>query len=367
MIPIQRAALPSGCPPHLARSSARTPAAVKRYLAFALLAITACDSSTAPETPPPPPEPVAAAPLSQAALLGHLNVLAADSLYGRSGGSMYELMAAHYLRDEFLAYGLDPGTPDWLQTFDMAQGTMTSRNVLAVLPGQGALADQWVILGAHYDHVGPRSQPPPATDTIYNGADDNASGTALMLEIARYLSDHVAGHNMGNADRRSIMFQAYGSEERGKIGSWYFCANPTVPMANVVAMLNLDMVGRLHNRGSLSRATPPHATTVPSADTLTLVGLMSSPDWLAMINEVNDDSLNFITDESLMRRSDQACFYDYHKPVLFLHTGVHAQYHQPSDEVSLIDEAGMTMVGDLALGLLLQLVVRPTAPVFTGR
>jgi len=337
---------------------------VKRYLAFALLAITACDSSTAPESPPP--EPVAAAPLSQAALLAHLNVLAADSLYGRASGSAYEAMAARYLRDQFVAYGLTPGTADWFQEFAIHGGPMRSQNVLAVLPGSGALADQWVILGAHYDHVGTRSQPPPATDTIYNGADDNASGTALMLEIARYLSDYVAGHNMDNADRRSIMFHAYGSEERGLVGSRYFCGHPTVPMANVAAMLNLDMVGRLRNRGSLSRAAASHATTVPGTDSLTLVGSMSSPDWWPMIHEANDDSLNFIIDESLMRRSDQACFYDYRKPVLFLHTGVHAQYHQPSDEVALIDEEGMTIVGDLALDLLLEIAVRPTAPMFSG-
>jgi Zn-dependent M28 family amino/carboxypeptidase len=318
---------------------------MKRYLVFTLLAVVACESSTAP--PEDPPDPVPADPLSQVALMEHLNVLAADSLYGRQAGSTYELMAAEYVRDEFIEYDLDPGTAGWLQTFQVIAPGTTSQNVLGVLPGQGSLANQWVIVGAHYDHVGIGPPELPDPDTVYNGADDNASGTVLMMEIARYMSDHVAGHNMGDADRRSIMFQAYGSEEIGLVGSEYFCDNPTVPMGDIVAMLNLDMVGRLSDNG------------------LILIGVTSSSDWLPLIAEVNEDSLDFGINESLMRRSDQACFYDNAKPVLFLHTGLHSQYHMPSDEVSLIDEPGMITVGDLALALLLELAVRPTPLVFT--
>jgi Zn-dependent M28 family amino/carboxypeptidase len=289
---------------------------------------------------------VPADPLSQVALIEHLNVLAADSLYGRQAGSMHELVAAQYVRDEFIEYDLDPGTAGWLQTFQIDPNT-TSQNVLGVLPGQGSLANQWVIVGAHYDHVGTGGPELPDPDTIYNGADDNASGTVLMMEIARYMSDHIAGHNMWEFDRRSIMFQAYGSEEIGLVGSEYFCDNPTVPMGDITAMLNLDMVGRLNLNG------------------LILIGVTSSSGWLPLIAEVNEDSLSFGINESLMRRSDQACFYDNAKPVLFLHTGLHAQYHEQADEVGLIDEAGMVTVGDLTLALLLELAVRPTPLVFT--
>ena len=197
------------------------------------------------------------APLGASALLDHLNVLAHDSLFGRRAGSEWEWKAAEYIRDEFIEYGLEPGAPGYFQAFTISvpvdgQSGLASQNVLGVLPGVGALADEWVILGAHYDHVG--ADTVSGSVVVYNGADDNASGTALMLEVARYLSEYVAAGMADDRDRRSIMFQAYGSEEVGLIGSTYFCAQPTVAMEEITAMVNLDMVGRLRN--NLPSPTP---------------------------------------------------------------------------------------------------------------
>jgi hypothetical protein len=315
---------------------------MKRFLVLCLLALVACDSDlAAPGNGGEDPDP--ALPLGEAAILGHLSVLADDSMLGRRAGSLSEEQAALYIRDEFSEYGLGPATPGYLQEFPLPTGG-ASQNVLAVLPGQGGLADEWVIIGAHYDHVGYTQADPDSPIVVYNGADDNSSGTALLMEIARYLSDHVEGGNMGDADRRSVMFQAYGAEERGLVGSDYFCANPTVSMANVVAMLNLDMVGRYAQNG------------------LWLIGASSSSDWYWLLQDAGADTLPVTYNETLINRSDQRCFLEAGKPVLFFHTGLHDEYHSPYDDVGLIDTEGMVTVGDVATDVLLQLVVRANPP-----
>jgi hypothetical protein len=316
---------------------------MKRVLALLSVALLACDSG--PAGPDDLTRPIPAAPLSEATLLEHLGVLADDSMGGRLAGSPDEAEAAQYLLLEFMTYGLGPGTPGYIQTFPLPQGGM-SRNVLAVLPGRGALAQQWVVLGAHYDHVG-YDQVSQDSILVYNGADDNASGTALLLEIARYLSEHVAGRNMAGLDRRSVMFQAYGAEESGLNGSKYFCARPTVSMDSVAAMVNLDMVGRFAQNG------------------LWLIGTFSSNDWPRILDIAGVDTLSVRDDATLLRASDQRCFYAAEKPVLFFHTGLHNEYHTPFDDVALIDTDGMVAVGDLAADVVLQLLVRPDPPAFS--
>jgi hypothetical protein len=319
-----------------------------------LVPLSACDSPLKPgETPA----------LSARNLSAHMNYLAGDGLYGRGSGTEHELQAAEYIRSRLVEYNLQPGAPDYLQSFSMqalpfitAVGaaqpvgmpqfteTDSSQNVLAVLPGEGTLAGQWVIVGAHYDHLGIGA--PMRSDAIYNGADDNASGTALLLEIARIISVAASGIS-GEDGRRSIMFQAYGAEEMGMLGSFFFCLNPTVSMDSIVAMINLDMVGRLRENG------------------LALIGASSSAEWSALLDVANRDALNFYYEDRVLNRSDQYCFYQAKKPVLFFHTGEHAEYHTPSDEVGLIDRDGMLRVGDLATAVLLDLVTRPDPLAFT--
>jgi hypothetical protein len=311
-----------------------------RLLLLLSLLLAACDSSppSAPEVPPFDPL------LSETALLDHLNFLAADSLFGRGVGSEHERRAAEYVRDRFQEHGLQPGDTTYLQTVPLpfpvnGQTGATSQNVLGVLPGEGRLAGQWLILGAHYDHLGFLRASADSV-VVYNGADDNASGTALMLEVASYLSDQLAGVRAVDG-RRSIMFQAYGAEEAGLIGSDYFCEHPTVPMDSVVAMLNLDMVGRLRD------------------NVLILVGTSSSDEWTGLVAAANGtSSLWFALDERLLGRSDQACFYHSQRPVLFLHTGLHNEYHTPYDDVWLINTDGMLRVGNLVIALLQDLAVR---------
>lgn len=299
--------------------------------------LVACDM---PSSPGRPDE--SATPLSETALLAHLDFLAADSLFGRQAGSEHELRAAEYIRGEFMKLDLEPGAGDYFQTFRIQRpgpaAGVQSQNVLGVLPGSGILAGQWVIVGAHYDHLG-WQQVNADSVLVFNGADDNASGTALLLELARHISREANDGSL-SGDRRSILFQAFGAEEIGLLGSKHFCAQPTIVTDSVVAMLNMDMVGRLRS------------------DRITLTGAFSSAAWDELLTQANDAGLSFVSDGSLLSRSDQACFYDLRTPVLLLSTGFHAQYHQPTDDVRLINRAGMLKVGGLAVDLLSQLVTR---------
>jgi hypothetical protein len=284
-------------------------------------------------------------PITADALLAHIEVLADDSLRGRGAGTPHELQAAEYIRAELHAYGLAPGVSDFLQTFPIDHGQSpdagpSSQNVLATIPGRGELSGQWIVVGAHYDHLGWR-QVTADSVTIFNGADDNASGTALMLELARYL-EHYFSEGEGQAgDRRSIMFHAYGAEEIGLVGSRYFCQGPTVPLDSVVAMVNLDMVGRLEQNG------------------LTLIGSSTAAFWPDLVSAANTGGLSFQFSDQYLGGSDHWCYYDAGRPVMFFFTNLHTEYHTPFDDVWLIDGEGMVDVGGLALRVLLELAMRP--------
>jgi Zn-dependent M28 family amino/carboxypeptidase len=289
--------------------------------------------------------------ITEAALLGHLNVLAADGLRGRRAGSDYERQAAEYIRGEFMEYGLELGALDYFQSFPITRAVdgqtgLISQNVLGVLPGQGALATQWVIVGGHYDHLGWQND--GGSVVVYNGADDNASGTAAVMEVARYLSQYMASDSTAGRDHRSIMFQAYGAEEVGLIGSSYFCNQPTVPMDSIVAMVNLDMIGRLRD------------------NQLILIGTSSSAGWGDLVGSANLDAFSLTPSDEVLDRSDQYCFYERSRPILFLHTGTHPQYHTLGDDVELLDIEGMVRIGELAARVVLDLAFRPDRLAFSA-
>jgi Zn-dependent M28 family amino/carboxypeptidase len=306
----------------------------KRFLLVLTLAVWACDGGLSPE----PTEF-----LSETAFLEHLSFLADDSLYGRGSGSPYEREAAEYIRDRFSEYGLTPGVPGFLQDFSAEvrrdSSTLTSQNVLGVLPGTGDLAGQWVVLGAHYDHLGYDVVSQDSLD-IYNGADDNASGTSLLLETARYLSHYFAQGSGGGRDRRSIMFQAYGAEEPGLLGSSHFVEYPTVPMDSVVAMVNLDMVGRMQN------------------NVLIVLGATTAPRWDDVLDAANEAALQFEYGNAGLGRSDQYPFLVQGTPVLYFTTGLHDEYHTPEDDVWRLNQAGMVLLGDLVARVVSELAVR---------
>ena len=287
-------------------------------------------------------EPEITASLDGTALERHIAFLADDSLYGRGAGSVYERVAAEYVRDEFVRYGLEPGAGDFLQEFTF-HDTLQSQNVLGVLPGAGSLGSEWVIVGAHYDHLGWQRVSPDSI-VVYNGADDNASGTALMLELARYLSDYYLRGVGAGRERRSFMFHAYGAEEEGLIGSIYFCNNPTVIMDNLAAMVNLDMVGRLR-------------------DNLLIVnGAASVPAWELVLAFANESGLGISFRDERLYGSDHVCFHERGRPAIFLYTGSHDEYHTAADDAWLINIDGMLQVGELALDALHSVATAPGWP-----
>ena len=204
-------------------------------------------------------------------------------------------------------------------------------NVLATLVGRDR-PSEIVILGAHYDHIGTDSQgvfcrPSPGQtepDSICNGADDNASGTAMVVEIARALA------SAGYRPSRTIVFAHFAGEELGLHGSRALVETPPAlpPFrgGKVVAMINLDMVGRLGDKG------------------LAVGGIGSSEGWMEILNGVDDQGMSVVYERAISGRSDHAPFYEKQIPVLFFFTGLHDDYHRAGDEAAKINREGMTSI-----------------------
>jgi hypothetical protein len=222
----------------------------------------------------------------------------------------------------------------------LAHDRRTVRNVVAVMPGSDpASARQAIVIGAHYDHVGlggRLSMAPERAGEIHNGADDNASGTASIIEIAR----------AAMADRsrfpRTVVFVAFAGEERGLLGSeHYVSGKPPVSVANTVAMLNLDMVGRSRGAVDVSGLDAPAV----KAD------LMSAAQVIAM--------LNIKQEGPGAGRSDDSSFIDRKIPAVNFFTGFHPDYHRPTDDWDKIDKAGTARVATLALEFAARLAQDP--------
>ncbi|MDX9911253.1 MAG: M20/M25/M40 family metallo-hydrolase [Phycisphaerales bacterium] len=237
---------------------------------------------------------------------------------------------------------------------DLAQGQVTLRsdisrtdvytdNVAGVLPGRGALADEYVVVGAHYDHVGyglfGSRAGAEGRGVIHPGADDNASGTAGMLLAAEKLASAYAELPEGQ-DARSIIFMGFTAEESGLNGSRYFIDHPPIDLTKVQLMVNMDMIGRYNESleiGGVGSAT----------------GLA---DWLTTYSQQSGLEVN--PTPSGMGPSDHANFFQAGIPVLFFFTGLHDQYHMPSDTQDLINRHGAVMVTDLACDVTLAAATR---------
>ncbi|RMF37298.1 MAG: M20/M25/M40 family metallo-hydrolase [Planctomycetota bacterium] len=216
-----------------------------------------------------------------------------------------------------------------------------AKNVIGVLPGSGALADQYVIVGAHYDHVGMggRGSLAPGTIAIHNGADDNGSGTTALMEVARRLAATPA------ENRRTILFMAFSAEEKGLLGSKYYVRNPRWPLEQTVAMVNMDMVGRLGD-GSL-----------------TVFGTGTAVGFDTLVDRLNQATgLPLAKQEAGKGPSDHASFYEAGIPVFHFFTGLHNDYHRPSDDVEKVDFDGMGRIVDLVTAVVEDLATRPERP-----
>ncbi|HEV8003886.1 MAG TPA: M28 family peptidase [Planctomycetaceae bacterium] len=213
---------------------------------------------------------------------------------------------------------------DGLTTIDRAPTEV--KNVIGVLEGEGPHADETVVVGAHYDHLGRGGMGSlnPGSKEIHNGADDNASGTVSVLELARRFGQR------GKKLPRRLVFMTFTGEEEGLIGSAHYCKEPVFPLDKTIAMINLDMVGRLKD------------------DKLTVYGTGTSDRWIKLLKKfAPPHQLHLILKPEGFGPSDQSSFYAKKIPVLHFFTGTHPDYHRPTDDWEKINVEGMNRIVDL--------------------
>lgn len=229
----------------------------------------------------------------------------------------------------------------------MTPAQASTKNVLAEIPGQGTLAEETLVIGAHYDHVGMGGYGSlaPGTVAVHNGADDNASGTATLLHVARKLKPQLAKV----ASHRRILFIAFSGEERGLLGSRYYVDHPRYPLENTVAMINMDMVGRLRD------------------NELTVYGTGSAEGLDRLLDEVNATAkFDLFRVASGYGPSDHTSFYQKGVPVLFFFTGLHEDYHRPSDDFAELNLDGMTRITDMVCQVSKRLATMASRPVYAA-
>lgn len=264
--------------------------------------------------------------------------LASDKLGGRETGTAGELLAANYIKQRFKSIGLTPkgNAGTYFQTFTFTprkdphsevefnkndkdtSATITGTNVIGFLDHK---ATNTVIIGAHYDHLGMGGEGSLYREgkAIHNGADDNASGVAVMLKLARELqTEEYTGNN--------YLFIAFSGEEMGLLGSNFFTKNPTIDIDRANYMINMDMVGRLNEEKAIA-----------------VHGVGTSPIWPQTIFAANEE-FTLSEHESGVGPSDHTSFYLNDMPVLHFFTGQHSDYHKPGDDTEKLNYEGMEAI-----------------------
>lgn len=286
------------------------------------------------------------APFTAAEFQQHVQFLASDELAGRPPGSDGAAKAAEYIVEHFQKSGFSPLQQDgsWLQQFpleaaDQATGALFGQNILAVLRGRGDLASEAVLVSAHYDHLASKSRGAEGEDVIYNGADDNASGVAVLLMLARALADEPEA--LGDSCR-TVILAAFDAEEKGLQGAKHYAQRPPWPLEKTAAVINFDAVGRLRQN-----------------------------KFFAFDAETNSTLAEFIREASQQRdlvvetrlgghgRSDHVVFLARGIPGTHFCTGVSADYHQVTDEWERLNMEGGATMAAVALQVLRQAIVDP--------
>tara|TARA_B100000989_G_scaffold47046_1_gene30554 strand:- start:175 stop:1458 length:1284 start_codon:yes stop_codon:yes gene_type:complete len=261
--------------------------------------------------------------------------LASDKLGGRSPGSKGDKLAKEYMVNLFQKSSSSVDVQDFEVIINRrTQETALTHNVIGVLPGNDPLLqNEYVIIGGHYDTT---ANPPKGRklffDNINNGADDNASGTAMVLEL---FEKYAATKN----HKRTLVFILFGGEELGLLGSKFYAENPTVDLEKVQLMVNLDMIGRLDENKNV------YIGGVPTAN-----GFSETLKPFFDQSELNVTSYEHTASgvRSLFSRSDHYNFYRKDIPSLFFFTGIHKDYHTPRDEADLVNYEGLKLISDLA-------------------
>ncbi|MEN3001452.1 MAG: M20/M25/M40 family metallo-hydrolase [Armatimonadota bacterium] len=237
-----------------------------------------------------------------------------------------------------------------------------ARNVIAIAEGRDpVLKNEYVVVGAHLDHVGTGTPRHPGEDVIFNGADDNGSGCVALLEMAEAFAQ-------GARPRRSVLFIWYVGEERGLWGSRLFTEKPTVPLQNIIAKVNLDMIGRSKQLGDQNRRN----ADLSEPDEIYVIGpRLASPELGELLEQVNAQYLRLRLNprydspndpEQLYYRSDHYSFAQKGIPVIFFFSGLHEDYHRPSDHVDKIDFEKLMKVTRTVFGLVWTLAEREGRP-----
>lgn len=276
--------------------------------------------------------------ISASDIYSHIEFLASDSLQGRESGTEFEALASNYIIQKFEEFGVQPKGDDgtFLQAFTINTARLTNphatddaegerrvaNNVVGWIPGR-LNTNEYIVIGAHYDHLGYGSFGSlyrGDTPRIHNGADDNASGTAGLLELAHYFSENPPADN--------ILLLAFSGEEMGLLGSAHYVEEPTVDLSQAKAMINLDMIGRMSDKNLL------------------IFGVGTTPKWSELALAVNEDSLSLNLVQDGTGASDHTSFYYKNIPVLHYFTDTHSDYHRPSDDLAYIEVEGQELVVD---------------------
>ncbi len=274
-----------------------------------------------------------------------ISYLASDKLKGRGTSSAEEKIAATYIASSFKKSGLVPkGNDSYLYNFVFKKNSNPHDTSLVNIPERKGInvigfldnsAVNTIVIGAHYDHLGlgydHNSLDANPEDKIHNGADDNASGTSGVLELAKYFSENNVKENY------NFLFICFSGEELGLIGSKKWCDNPTIDLTKINYMINMDMIGRLND----------------STKKLLIYGVGTSPTWVPLLEKTNA-YFSIKMDSSGIGPSDQTSFYLKDIPVLHFFTGQHSDYHKPTDDVEKINLAGEKKVLEYIVDLINQ-------------
>lgn len=267
----------------------------------------------------------------------HIKYLSTDKMLGRETGMKGSSKAADYVEKYFKKYKLEPkGENGYRQNFTakvtrvkVDNPERKSDNIIGFLDNN---APYTIVIGAHYDHLGTGhiggSRDSLGVGKIHNGADDNASGVAGLLELARHYSSNDV------KEPYNMLFIGFGAEELGLLGSKYFTENPTISLDSIQWMLNMDMIGRYNPENGLA-----------------VIGYGTSSSFPKIFEGITS-SIKFNKSKDGNGGSDQTSFYKKNIPVLFFHTGGHDDYHKPSDDEDKIDYKAMEAILKLEIDVL---------------
>lgn len=299
--------------------------------------------------------------------VGQISVAVAEDLVRVTGQSLVDLARASEQNTGSPFVPL-PGVTATVTT-TVRRRSIPDRNVLAAIRGSDPrLKDEWIVISAHPDHNG------AIGDTVFHGADDNGSGSVALLAIAEAYAKAAAA---GRRPRRSVLFAAFNSEERGPLmGSWGYTEAPAVPLERTAAMINIDMIGRNEevpeNGGARFRGLPVQ-TSESNRNTVTLLGWSRSATLTSVVERANARyrltlKKNYDNNASqLLRRSDSWPFLQHGVPAIWFHTGLHPDYHLTSDVAELINYEKMERIAKLIHQVSWDLAQASSRPVLTKR